>query len=129
MLTGIALLTVITASLGSWFVEKVAEVKAAEPRTEAEVSDLAAELRALRRDIAALGRDRSEGGPPGVSHRAGSFASGPPVPALLSLRWAYTVAAAGAPAGRRSHEPSTGTGGISGTEIAYPVCRDWGSDR
>lgn len=61
MLTGIALLGVVTASLASWFVEKVAEVKAAEGRTEAEVSDLAAEVRALRRDIAALRRDESEG--------------------------------------------------------------------
>lgn len=54
MLTGIALLGVITASLASWFVEKVAEVQAAEERTEAEVTDLVAEVRALRVEIAAM---------------------------------------------------------------------------
>ena len=50
MLTGIALLGVITAALASWFVEKVAEV-----------TDLTAEVRALRRDIAELRRERSTG--------------------------------------------------------------------
>ena len=54
MLTGIALLGVITAALASWFVEKVAEVQAAEERTEEEVSDLVAEVKGLRRDIAQL---------------------------------------------------------------------------
>jgi voltage-gated potassium channel len=53
MLSGIALLGVVTAALASWFVEKVGEVQAAEARTEAEVSDLAAEVRALRQELAA----------------------------------------------------------------------------
>ena len=61
MLTGIALLGVITAALASWFVEKVAEAQAAEERVEAEVIDLAAEVRALRRDIAELRRERGQG--------------------------------------------------------------------
>lgn len=60
MLTGIALLGVITAALASWFVEKVAEVQAAEERTEAEVTDLAAEVRALRREIAAQRQERDQ---------------------------------------------------------------------
>lgn len=60
MLTGIALLGVITAALASWFVEKVAEVQAAEQRTEIEVTDLALEVRALRQDIAALRRAPAE---------------------------------------------------------------------
>ena len=58
MVTGIALVGVVTAALASWFVEKVAEVQAAEQRTEAEVSDLAAEVRALRRELEAERRDR-----------------------------------------------------------------------
>lgn len=61
MLTGIALLGVITAALASWFVEKVAAMQAAEERTEAEMTDLATEVRALRRDIAALRQERGEG--------------------------------------------------------------------
>lgn len=61
MLTGIALLGVITAALASWFVEKVAEVQAAEERNEAEVTDLAAEVRALRQDIQELRRERGQG--------------------------------------------------------------------
>ncbi|MGO4340685.1 potassium channel family protein [Pedococcus sp. 2YAF34] len=57
MLTGIALLGVITAALASWFVEKVAEVQAAEARTEVEVLDLSVEVRALRQEISALRGD------------------------------------------------------------------------
>jgi len=56
LMTGIALLGVVTAALASWFVEKLAEVQAAEEHTEEEVSDLASEVRALRRDLAALSR-------------------------------------------------------------------------
>ncbi|WP_157598413.1 potassium channel family protein [Phycicoccus sp. Root101] len=59
MLTGIALLGVITASLASWFVERVAEVQAAEERTGEGVSDLAAELRALRAELTALRQEQS----------------------------------------------------------------------
>ena len=56
MLTGIALLGVITAALASWFVEKLAEVQAAEERTEEGVSDLVAEVRSLSLEIAQLRR-------------------------------------------------------------------------
>lgn len=62
MLTGIALLGVITAALASWFVEKVTEVQAAGERTEAEVTDLAYEVRELRREIAELRREAARGG-------------------------------------------------------------------
>lgn len=54
MLTGIALVGVVTAALASWFVERLAEVQAAEERTEEEVSGLVAEVRALREELAAL---------------------------------------------------------------------------
>jgi voltage-gated potassium channel len=54
MLTGIALLGVVTAAMASWFVEKMTEVtEAAEQRTEAEVADLMVEVRALREELAA----------------------------------------------------------------------------
>jgi voltage-gated potassium channel len=53
MLTGIALLGVITAALASWFVERLAEVQAAEERTESELADLVDEVRSLRAELAA----------------------------------------------------------------------------
>lgn len=53
MVTGIALVGVVTAALASWFVEKLAEVQVAEQRTEVEIADVAAEVRALRRELAA----------------------------------------------------------------------------
>jgi voltage-gated potassium channel len=56
MVTGIALLGVVTAALASWFVEKVAEVQASEQRTESEVATLVDEVRALRAEVAALRR-------------------------------------------------------------------------
>lgn len=54
MLTGIALLGVITAALASWFVERLTQLQAAEQATEDQVADLAAELRALRKEVRAL---------------------------------------------------------------------------
>lgn len=57
MVTGIALLGVVTAALASWFVEKMSEVQQAEHRTELEVSALVAEVRALREELL-NGRDR-----------------------------------------------------------------------
>ena len=76
MLTGIALLGVITAALASWFVEKVAEVQAAaDERTEVEVLDLTAEVRALRQEIAALSQDTEGHG--GHWHRVWD-SGGPP---------------------------------------------------
>ena len=62
MVTGIALLGVITAALASWFVEKLAQVQAAEERTEEEVTDLAAEVRALRAEVRALHHDAEVAG-------------------------------------------------------------------
>lgn len=64
MLTGIALLGVVTAAIASWFVERMSEVAVAEARTEAEVSDLVVEVRALRGEIVAL-RDNAERTPRG----------------------------------------------------------------
>jgi voltage-gated potassium channel len=54
MLTGIALLGVVTAAIASWFVERLADAQATDARTEAEVTDLAAEVHTLREEIAAL---------------------------------------------------------------------------
>jgi len=51
MVAGIALLGVITASLASWFVERVGEVTRAEQDVQATLKALTAELEALRRDI------------------------------------------------------------------------------
>lgn len=51
MLAGIALLGVITASLASWFVEKVGEVARAEKGTDAALQALRAEIQELRREL------------------------------------------------------------------------------
>ena len=58
MLTGIALLGVVTAALASWFVERLRQVTEAEQRTEEQVADVAAELRALREEVRALRRSQ-----------------------------------------------------------------------
>ena len=48
MLAGIALVGVVTATLASWFVQRVGE---AEAQTQADVSELAAEVRQLREEV------------------------------------------------------------------------------
>lgn len=48
MVAGIALLGVVTASLASWFVERVGEVTRAEQSTQAKLDALTAEIHALR---------------------------------------------------------------------------------
>lgn len=62
MMSGIAVLGVVTASIASWLVQRVEEstgaaVKSAERPVIAEVGELAAEVAALRREIAELRRD------------------------------------------------------------------------
>ncbi len=52
MLMGIALLGVVTASLASWFVERMSASEQAEQRTEVELAALTAEVRALRAELA-----------------------------------------------------------------------------
>jgi voltage-gated potassium channel len=55
MIAGIALLGVITATFASWLVQRVAEVdRASEAATVAHVEALAAEIRALRSEVAVL---------------------------------------------------------------------------
>ena len=54
MLTGIALLGVVTAALASWFVERLADAQASEARTDAEIVDLGVEVHALRAEIAEM---------------------------------------------------------------------------
>jgi voltage-gated potassium channel len=49
VLSGIALLGVVTASIASWFVEHVRRLEAEESRTRADLTAIAAELRELRR--------------------------------------------------------------------------------
>jgi voltage-gated potassium channel len=65
MVTGIALLGVVTAALASWFVERLSVVEAAEDRTAAEIAGLAAEVRALRAEVQALrtGTEPDKAGP------------------------------------------------------------------
>ncbi len=54
MLTGIALLGVITAALASWFVERISEVQQAEERAVSTLDELTQEVRDLREQIAVL---------------------------------------------------------------------------
>ena len=59
MLCGIALLGVVTASLASWLIERVAEVEEqSQTATRRDVNALAAEVSALRAQIARLTDDR-----------------------------------------------------------------------
>lgn len=58
MVTGIALLGVVTAAIASWFVEKMSEAQEADQRTEQELAQLTAEIRALREQLPV------SGGPP-----------------------------------------------------------------
>lgn len=59
MLAGIALLGVVTATLASWFVEKVRELtEGAEQRTEVTLDHVLDEVRALRAEVARLGDGR-----------------------------------------------------------------------
>jgi voltage-gated potassium channel len=53
MMTGIALLGVITAAIASWFVQRMSEVETVEHRTGEEVAALAAEVRQLREELRA----------------------------------------------------------------------------
>lgn len=55
MVMGIALLGVVTASLASWFVERMSATEEAEQRTETELAALTAEVRALRAELARRG--------------------------------------------------------------------------
>ncbi|GAA3400565.1 MULTISPECIES: potassium channel family protein [Pseudarthrobacter] len=63
MMSGIAVLGVVTASIASWLVQRVEDtaeaVSEAEEPVRAEVADLAAEIAALRREIAALQERRT----------------------------------------------------------------------
>jgi voltage-gated potassium channel len=51
MLAGIALLGVVTASFASWFLEKVAQLTAAETKTEVTLEHVLTELRELREEV------------------------------------------------------------------------------
>ncbi|MCU1473838.1 potassium channel family protein [Amnibacterium sp.] len=69
MIAGIALLGVITATFASWLVQRVAEVdRASEAATVAHVEALAAEIRALRSEVAVLA-DRAGPGRPADAPR------------------------------------------------------------
>mgnify|MGYP002336436406 CR=1 FL=1 len=58
MLGGIALLGVVTATLASWFLDKIASLTAAEQRAEVTLAEVLVEVRELRTEIAQLRGDR-----------------------------------------------------------------------
>ncbi|SEG85290.1 voltage-gated potassium channel [Nonomuraea solani] len=60
MLTGIALLGVVTAAIASWFVERFERTAAMERRAEAELAQVSAELAELRKVLADLGHTHGE---------------------------------------------------------------------
>ncbi len=53
MLGGIALLGVVTATIASWLIERVQDVEQAETLTPREITELVAEVRALRAEVQA----------------------------------------------------------------------------
>jgi voltage-gated potassium channel len=61
MVAGIALVGVITASLASWFVQRIGEMASAEEQTQATVDALLDEVRALRREVEKLRQNRDLG--------------------------------------------------------------------
>ncbi|MCC9741805.1 potassium channel family protein [Streptomyces sp. MNU89] len=75
MLSGIALLGVVTANIAAWFISQFDREKAEEQRQTAAIDELTAEVRALRAELAAAGEGRAavpepagrNGGGPGVS--------------------------------------------------------------
>ena len=65
MLAGIALLGVVTASLASWLLQRVAEVEEEnQTATRADLAELSAEVAALRADLSRLGASASTAGDP-----------------------------------------------------------------
>lgn len=60
MIAGILLLGVITASLASWFVEKVEEMRVEEQETQDSLTVLTAEVRQLRDEVRALRLERDQ---------------------------------------------------------------------
>lgn len=58
MLAGIVLLGVVTASLASWFVEKLEEVRGEEQETQDSLAALVTEVRELRREVRELRADQ-----------------------------------------------------------------------
>jgi voltage-gated potassium channel len=54
MLMGIALLSVVTATVASWFVDRISEVRVCEERTEESLGELLREIHQLREEVAAL---------------------------------------------------------------------------
>jgi voltage-gated potassium channel len=69
MISGIALLGVVTAAIASWFVQRMSEVETVERRTGEDVAALAAEVRQLREELRAA---RETASPDGVAGSAGS---------------------------------------------------------
>ncbi|QSB14660.1 ion transporter [Natronosporangium hydrolyticum] len=55
MLCGIGLLGFVTGSLASWVMERISTVASTTEQTQAELTDVVAELRQLRAEVAALG--------------------------------------------------------------------------
>lgn len=69
MLSGIALLGVVTASIAAWFVERFQQTSAAESRNEADLRLVLAELRKVRARLDELAERRDDG--PGTTAGSG----------------------------------------------------------
>jgi hypothetical protein len=54
---------VITATVASWFVDRISDSRISEERREASLSELLSEIQQLREEVAAL-REQSLGSPP-----------------------------------------------------------------
>lgn len=65
MFCGIALIGVVTATVAAWLVDRVSEAEQLEQASRQDVADLAAEVRALRTELAEV-RRRMDGDTPGA---------------------------------------------------------------
>jgi len=70
MLMGIALLSIVTATVASWFVDRISQARLAEERTESSVQELVREVRLLREEVAALRALHPDTGPDGPRNPA-----------------------------------------------------------
>lgn len=71
MLSGIALLGVVTANIAAWFISRFERDDLVERAQTAAISELAAEVRALRAEVARLGGAAALPGAAGVAEAAG----------------------------------------------------------
>ncbi|MEE1939758.1 potassium channel family protein [Streptomyces sp. TRM 70361] len=72
MLSGIALLGVVTANIAAWFIARFDEEEAIEQRQTAAIEALTAEVRALRTEVAELREERAAPGGPDAGPASGT---------------------------------------------------------